>query len=133
MLIEYKRKGNPRKKNGTLGNANARTRKGIMVAFPDEEKGVINFGFSLCCFRQNKEDVDEFDVDFGTKLAIERALSVDRPLCIPCSMTKQFERFVDKCVRYYKQIQHNENLGNKNREIIYTPQEVSDPSYAMSV
>lgn len=122
MLIEYKRKGNPKKKDGSLGNATARTKKGIMVAFPDEEKGVINFGFSLCCFRQNKENVDEFDSDFGIKLAVERALSVDRPLYIPCSMTRGFKRFVDRSVRYYKQIPHKENkihFGNKNREIIY--------------
>ena len=125
MLIEYKRKGRKRTKSGKMGSANARTRKGIMVAFPDEEKGVINFGFSLCCFRQKKKPVDEFDVEFGVKLAIERALSIDRPLCIPCSMAKDFKKFVNKCIKYYKQIQHNENVNN--REIIYRAQEVPSP------
>lgn len=121
MLIEYKRKGKPRTKKGKLGTANARTRKGIMIAFPDEEKRAINFGFSLCCFRKNEEDVDDFNVEFGTKLAIKRALSTDRPLCIPCSMAKQFKRFVEKCCRYYKLPKLT-----LQREIIYLPQPILD-------
>ena len=119
MLIEYKRKGRPRTKTGKMGTGNARTKKGIMIAFPDEEKRAINFGFSLCCFRKNEEDVDDFDTNFGTKLAIERALSTDRPLCIPCSMAKQFKRFVEKCCRYYKLPKLT-----LQREIIYMAQEV---------
>jgi hypothetical protein len=112
MLIEYKRKGKPRTKEGKLGTANARTKKGIMVAFPNEDEGIINFGFSLCCFRKNGENVDEFDIEFGKKMAIERALSTDRPLCIPSSMTKQFKRFVEKCNKRYKQL-------SLKREIVY--------------
>jgi hypothetical protein len=119
MLIEYKRKGRPRTKKGKMGTANARTRKGIMIAFPDDEKRAINFGFSLCCFRKDDKDVDEFDIDFGTKLAIERALSTERPLYIPCSMAKQFKRFVEKCCRYYKLPRLT-----LQRKIIYMAQEV---------
>jgi hypothetical protein len=117
MIVEYKRKGRPLTKEGKMGTSNARAKKGVMIALPDEEKGAINFGFSLCCFRQNEKDVDEFDPNFGKKLAIERALTVDRPLCIPCSMAKQFARFVERCGRYYKQL-------SLKREIIYTAQEM---------
>lgn len=115
MIVEYKRKGRPRTKAGKPSTANARARKGIMVAFPSEDEKTINFGYSLCCFRKNDKDVDEFDPNFGKKLAIERALIVDRPLCVPCSMTKQFARFVERCAKYYKQL-------SLQREIVYTEQ-----------
>lgn len=121
MIVEYKRKGNARTKKGKLGTSNARIKKGVMVALPDEEKCVINFGFSLCCFKKNEEKVDEFDLELGMQMAIDRALSTDRPLCVPCSMAKQFARFVERCGKYYKQL-------SLQREIVYTAQEMPTPT-----
>jgi hypothetical protein len=114
MIVQYKRKGKATTKKGK------RIKKGIMVAFPDAETGIVRFGFSLCCFRQKELPVDEFDLKFGTNLAVDRAMTDDRPLHIPTSMTKDFTNFVDRCKKYYKQIDPN-NPSHQN--IVYTPEQ----------
>ena len=116
MIIQYVRKGKGKTKKGK------RIKKGVMVAYPDTDANVIRFGFSLCCFRKAKKDVDEFDKDFCMNLAKDRALTYDRPLVIPFSMKKAFASFVDRCKRYYKQIPAD---SPNQQEIIYKEQEQS--------
>ncbi len=115
MIIQYVRKGK------------ARIKKGVMVAIPDEEDNKIRFGYTLCCFKKDKKKVDEFDVGFGKGVAIDRAMIDGRPLVIPFSMAKQFARFVERCKKYYKQIDSN---SSNQQEIIYKEQEEPPPVVA---
>ena len=75
---------------------NSSDKKGVMVALPIEEEGIVKFGFSLC-----HRQLDKFNRDFGKKLAINRAMC-DRPLSIPDSMEKEFNEFKERCKKYYK-------------------------------
>lgn len=87
MLMSYFRK------------SRSRIKKGVMVAVPVERENVIKFGFSLC-----NTKLDDFDRTFGVKIAVDRARR-GRPLKIPDSMKKEFVKFKDRCVRYYKQLE----------------------------
>lgn len=78
---------------------NSTARKGVMVAIPVEEEGVVKFGYSLCHTK-----LDKFDKEFGKNIAVGRALC-DKPLSLPDSMKKDFERFRDRCRKYYKQLE----------------------------
>lgn len=73
-------------------------KKGVMVAIPFEEEGIVKFGYSLCHL-----SLDKFNKDFGKDVAIARAMR-GRPLDIPDSMKKEFDKFKARCKKYYKQL-----------------------------
>jgi len=87
MIVQYIRKGKKRIKKGT------------MVAIPSREENKIYFGYSLCNLKK-----DKFNKDFGKAIAIDRAVIDNRPLIIPLSIQNVFAKFVDRCKKYYKQI-----------------------------
>lgn len=86
MIIQYFKKGKHQIK------------KGVMVALPIEEKGVVRLGYSLCHF-----PLDNFKKERGIDIAVDRALC-DRPLNVPDSMKKIFTEFKIRCKKYYKQL-----------------------------
>ena len=89
MIIQYfKRRNN--------------SKKGVMVALPIEQEGVIKFGYSLC-----RSALDKFDKDRGIDIAVDRALC-SRPLNVPDSMKEKFTYFKRRCDKYYKQLKVEE-------------------------
>jgi hypothetical protein len=87
MIIQYFKK-----RNSSL-------RKGVMVALPVEQEGVVKFGYSLC-----RSALDKFDKKRGLDIAINRA-RCNRPLNIPDSMKEKFDNFKKRCNKYYKQLE----------------------------
>lgn len=85
MIIQYfKRRNN--------------SKKGVMVALPIEQEGVIKFGYSLC-----RSALDKFNKERGIDIAVDRALC-GRPLNVPDSMEEKFAYFKTRCNKYYKQL-----------------------------
>lgn len=74
---------------------------GVFVAIGNCEEG-YTIGWS----KANINAGDEFDKDFGLKLAIQRANDQEDATEIPDSFMEFFKYFVDRCDRYYKQGQY---------------------------
>jgi len=82
--------------------------KGVLVAGLTES-GQIAIGFSLC------HRIDRFDYinrkirakGLGRRIAEERAIkwSQDEPVNIPSSIEKELQKFIYRCMRFYKNYQ----------------------------
>ena len=75
-----------------------RRKKGIMVAFLNEEQDSINIGWALC---SNK---DTFDYDLGLEIAVGRAESAsdEKPMQIAHSIKNELFRFSKRAIKYFR-------------------------------
>lgn len=77
-------------------------RTGIMIGVKGSDN-TIGIGWSKC---HNSGKVhDKFDVDFGKKIAYERALKalrIGKSNNVPQSMIQNLFTFADRCSRYFK-------------------------------
>jgi len=83
MLIEYFR-------------VKGRIKRGVMVAMPNRDLGVIHCGFSLC-----NTNRDNFDANLGKEIAKNRII-LGKMKPIQHSMQSSMKRFKSRCEKYYK-------------------------------
>ena len=94
-FLRKKRNGYYTKK-GTVIRKPERARKGIMMAIPIDDN-TVHIGWALCNFSEN----DTFDLDFGAKVAVNRALTCSTVHPAE-SMVAPITKFVLRARKYYK-------------------------------
>ena len=72
-------------------------RRGVLFAYPVPELGKFALGFSLC------HDSDTFDQKLGLHIACARAEASS--LNVPCSIKEEVRYFLDRCRKYYKDLE----------------------------
>ena len=70
---------------------------GVLAAVPTKDGKVVGIGWSMC----NKAANDKFDKKRGLSIAIGRASKLSNAP-IPHSLYRNYNKFVDRCGKYYK-------------------------------
>lgn len=81
MLKQYVKRGNKK--------------EGVLVSYSFD--GYVGIGWSKA-----HSQLDPFDKEMGERIALGRALVMPSVENVPHSFKKDFEKFVNRCRRYYK-------------------------------
>ena len=109
IMIEFVRKGQFVLRDEQMVFRGSRTKKGILIAVPYEDKVLL--GWSLCHTSCQKSMGDKFSLDKGMEIATERVTKTLNQIItkkdlthnnIPDSIQNQFKRFQERVTKYYK-------------------------------
>ena len=105
IMVEFVRKGQFVLRNEKMVFRGSRTKKGVLIAIPYEDKVLL--GWSLCHITMG----DKFSLDKGMEIATGRVTKTLNQIItkklfshsfIPDSIQNQFKRFRERVARYYK-------------------------------